>query len=68
MPDKVNIYLGLYSNFEKCIFPNSNKIATEVQKKYLFDFNISLQYSLYFGEVILSPLIYFNMKYFRRQK
>ena len=27
-----------------------------------------LQYFIYFGEVILSPLIYFNMKYFRREK
>ena len=35
---------------------------------YLLILIFFLQYFIYFGEVILSPLIYFNMKYFRREK
>ena len=40
------------------------KIANKIQINYLFDFNIFLQYFFYFGEVILSPLFYFDIEYF----
>ena len=50
------------------IFPNSNKIAINPNKIIYLIYIFFLQYFIYFGEVILSPLIYFDMKYFQREK
>ena len=68
MPDKVNIYLGLKCNFEKCIFfPTSKKIAIKLRNKLLFDFNIKSPIFLYFGKVILSPPFYFLEEIFEEK-
>ena len=61
----MNIFLAQKCSFENVQFFNAIKIANKIQYLILIFF---LQYFNYFGEVIFSPLIYFNMKYFSERK
>ena len=66
----MNIFLAQKCSFENVqFFSNAIKIANKNPNKIKYLILIFfLQYFNYFGEVMFSPLIYFNMKYFSESK